>query len=177
MYNFMPVLAALSRVVLVFSVTFFVPWAWSWWGDEHRLQEVWLLSFAVTFICGALVMWRTQRHRRELMPKDGFMLVNLVWAVLPAFAALPLWLGIPEMDWTDAYFEAVSGLTATGATVLSGLDELPLAINVWRCFLQLFGVVAASRVTLDYDSGHATTPGRDAQIIIWSMPVSWRYIP
>ena len=139
MYNFMPVLAALSRVVLVFSVTFFVPWAWSWWGDEHRLQEVWLLSFAVTFICGALVMWRTQRHRRELMPKDGFMLVNLVWAVLPAFAALPLWLGIPEMDWTDAYFEAVSGLTATGATVLSGLDELPLAINVWRCFLQLFG--------------------------------------
>ncbi|MGA0926677.1 MAG: TrkH family potassium uptake protein, partial [Burkholderiaceae bacterium] len=108
MYNFMPVLAALSRVVLVFSVTFFVPWAWSWWGDEHRLQEVWLLSFAVTFICGALVMWRTQRHRRELMPKDGFMLVNLVWAVLPAFAALPLWLGVPEMDWTDAYFEAVS---------------------------------------------------------------------
>ena len=98
-----------------------------------------MLSFAVTFICGALVMWRTQRHRRELMPKDGFMLVNLVWAVLPAFAALPLWLGIPEMDWTDAYFEAVSGLTATGATVLSGLDELPLAINVWRCFLQLFG--------------------------------------
>ena len=40
MYNFMPVLAALSRVVLVFSVTFFVPWAWSWWGDEDRLQEV-----------------------------------------------------------------------------------------------------------------------------------------
>lgn len=73
------------------------------------------------------------------MPKDGFMLVNLVWAVLPAYAALPLWVGIPDMSWTDAYFEAVSGLTATGATVLSGLDTLPLAINVWRCFLQLFG--------------------------------------
>ena len=73
------------------------------------------------------------------MPKDGFMLVNLVWAVLPAYAALPLWVGIPDMSWTDAYFEAASGLTATGATVLSGLDTLPLAINVWRCFLQLFG--------------------------------------
>jgi len=85
------------------------------------------------------LMWYTQSHRRELMPKDGFMLVNLVWAVLPAYAALPLWVGIPDMSWTDAYFEAVSGLTATGATVLSGLDTLPLAINVWRCFLQLFG--------------------------------------
>ena len=139
MYDFKPVLAALSRVLMVFSLTFWVPWAWSWWGDEHRLQEVWLGSFGVTLLSGLGLMWYTQSHRRELMPKDGFMLVNLVWAVLPAYAALPLWVGIPDMSWTDAYFEAVSGLTATGATVLSGLDTLPLAINVWRCFLQLFG--------------------------------------
>ena len=139
MYNFLPVFAALSRVLIVFSVMFLVPWAWSWWGDEHRLQEVWLGSFGVTLLSGLGLMWYTQSHRRELMPKDGFMLVNLVWAVLPAYAALPLWVGIPDMSWTDAYFEAVSGLTATGATVLSGLDTLPLAINVWRCFLQLFG--------------------------------------
>ena len=138
MYNFLPVFAALSRVLIVFSVMFLVPWAWSWWGDEHRLQEVWLGSFGVTLLSGLGLMWYTQSHRRELMPKDGFMLVNLVWAVLPAYAALPLWVGIPDMSWTDAYFEAVSGLTATGATVLSGLDTLPLAINVWRCFLQLF---------------------------------------
>ena len=139
MYDFKPVLAALSRVLLVFSVTFWVPWAWSWWADEHRLQEIWLIGFAATFVTGVLLMWWTQKHRRELMPKDGFMLVNLVWVVLPIFAALPLWLGVGRMDWTDAYFEAVSGLTATGATVLTGLEGLPLSVNVWRCFLQLFG--------------------------------------
>ena len=88
MYNFLPVFAALSRVLIVFSVMFLVPWAWSWWGDEHRLQEVWLGSFGVTLLSGLGLMWYTQSHRRELMPKDGFMLVNLVWAVLPAYAAL-----------------------------------------------------------------------------------------
>ncbi len=67
------------------------------------------------------------------------MLVALIWMVLPAFAALPLLLAIPGLSVTDAYFEAMSGFTATGATVLTGLDTLPLSVNVWRCFLQWVG--------------------------------------
>ena len=62
-----------------------------------------------------------------------------MWTVLPAFASLPLLLHIPGLSFTDAYFEAMSGLTTTGATVLSGLDHLPLSINVWRCLLQWLG--------------------------------------
>jgi len=81
----------------------------------------------------------TRRFRRELQLRDGFVLVALVWLVLPAFAALPLLLAIPGLSLTDAYFEAMSGFSATGATVLTGLDELPLSVNVWRCFLQLVG--------------------------------------
>jgi len=67
------------------------------------------------------------------------VLVTLIWLVLPAFAALPLWLAIPGLSVTDAYFEAMSGFSATGATLLTGLDQLPLSLNVWRCFLQLVG--------------------------------------
>jgi trk system potassium uptake protein TrkH len=59
--------------------------------------------------------------------------------VLPAFAALPLLLAIPGLSFTDAYFEAMSGLTATGATVLTGLDTAAAVVNVWRCFMQLIG--------------------------------------
>lgn len=73
------------------------------------------------------------------MPRDGFLLVNLVWLVLPAFSAVPLMLAVDGLSWTDAYFEAMSALTATGATVLRGLDALPVSVNVWRCFLQLIG--------------------------------------
>jgi trk system potassium uptake protein TrkH len=59
--------------------------------------------------------------------------------VLPAFGMLPLLLHIPGLSVTDAYFEAVSGMTTTGATVLTDLDKLPASINVWRCFMVLIG--------------------------------------
>ena len=83
------------------------------------------------------MLWVATRHTvRELMPKDGFLLVTLVWLVLPAYAAAPLMFTVPGIDWTTAYFEAMSALTATGATALTGLDTLPVSVNIWRCFLQ-----------------------------------------
>ena len=71
--------------------------------------------------------------------RDGFLLVTLVWVVLPARAAAPLMWTVPRIEWADAYFEAMSALTATGATALAGLDQLPLSVNIWRCFLQFIG--------------------------------------
>ena len=97
------------------------------------------MALPFTTVCG-LILWRaTHRFRRELQAKDGFLLVNLVWILLPAFAAAPLMFTVPDITWTKAYFEAMSALTATGATALSGLDALPVSVNVWRCFLQLVG--------------------------------------
>jgi trk system potassium uptake protein len=81
----------------------------------------------------------TRRFRRELQPRDGFVLVGMTWLVLPAFGALPLVLAVPGLSITNAYFEAMSAFTATGATALSGLDTLPLSVNVWRCFMQWVG--------------------------------------
>ncbi len=122
-----------------FSLLFAVPMGWAWGLDHSDLGEVWLQGMALTLGCGVLLLLLTARSRRELMPRDGFLLVNLVWLVLPAFAAVPLMLAIDGLSWTDAYFESMSALTATGATVLSGLDALPVSVNVWRCFLQLIG--------------------------------------
>ena len=138
MYDFRPVFAVLSRVLLVFAMAFVVPLAWSI-GQDDGLRDVWIYSGLGTGLAGLMLMLATQRFRREMRTRDGFMLVNLVWFVLPAFAAVPLYVAIPAATWVDAYFEAVSGLTATGATVFSGLDGLPVSVNIWRCFLQLFG--------------------------------------
>jgi trk system potassium uptake protein TrkH len=72
--------------------------------------------------------------------RDGFLLVVLVWAGLPAFATVPLLVYFwPRLSFTDAYFEAVSSLTTTGATVLEGLDALPYSINLWRAELVWLG--------------------------------------
>jgi len=136
---FLPVLAILSRVMVAFSLAFVVPIVWAWFEDDEFDLIVWEGSFALTLASGLLLWWLTRRHRRELLARDGFLLVNLVWLVLPAYAAFPLIFSVPEITWSKAYFEAMSALTATGATALSGLDQLPVSVNVWRCFLQLIG--------------------------------------
>ncbi|NJD35086.1 MAG: TrkH family potassium uptake protein, partial [Betaproteobacteria bacterium] len=68
-----------------------------------------------------------------------FLLVTLAWVLMAAIATLPLLLVIDDLSFTDAYFETMSGLTTTGATVLTGLDKLPPSINLWRHELNWVG--------------------------------------
>ncbi|MCB2071992.1 MAG: TrkH family potassium uptake protein, partial [Ottowia sp.] len=139
MQRFDAVFFMLARLVTVFSLAFLVPLVWTWADDDLKEIEIWLGSFLATLCCGLLLWALTRRARRELDVRDGFLLVNLVWLVLPAFAALPLYFAVPGIGWSKAYFEAMSGLTATGATAIAGLDLLDPAANIWRCLLQLIG--------------------------------------
>jgi len=139
MQVFGPALALLSRIIMAFAFANLVPLGWAWFEDEETLRLVWAGSFGFTFLSGLLLWLVTRAHNRELMARDGFLLVNLVWLVLTAFAAVPLMFTVPDIRWSQAYFEAMSGLTATGATALSGLEHLPVSVNIWRCFLQLIG--------------------------------------
>ncbi|MGH8599418.1 MAG: TrkH family potassium uptake protein [Burkholderiales bacterium] len=134
----LPLLHVLGLVLVLFSLTMLLPLAVSqWYGDSARTYYD--ESLAITFAAGALLWLCMHRFRRELQARDGFLLVSLVWTVLPAFATLPLMLYLPGLSFTDAYFETVSGITTTGATVLSYLDTLPPSINLWRCELQWLG--------------------------------------
>ena len=139
MYSLLPVLNIFSRILFAFAFVFLVPLAWAWSEDHEQFRFVWEGAMALTAVSGLLLWAVTRRHSRELQARDGFMLVNLVWTVLPAYSAIPLMFTVPDITWTKAYFEAMSALTATGATALAGLDALPVSVNVWRCFLQLVG--------------------------------------
>jgi trk system potassium uptake protein TrkH len=132
------VLNVLSRVLLLFAAVMALPWAFSFaFGDGA--QRAFAYSLAATLVAGVALWLITFHERRELQVRDGFLLVALVWTVLPAFATLPLLLSLPALSFTDAYFEAVSGLTASGATVLVGLDALPPSVNLWRGFMIWLG--------------------------------------
>ena len=140
MFTFLaPVLSLMARILIAFSVTFLVPGIWAWFEDHKDLQLIWLTGFGLTALSGLALAAITHKHQRELKTKDGFLLVNMVWLVLPVYAALPLMFLVPEITWFKAYFEAMSALTATGATALTGLEHLPVSVNIWRCFLQLIG--------------------------------------
>lgn len=139
MISILPALHVFSRVLMAFSFAFLMPLGWAWFEDQEGYRFVWESAFALALICGALAWAATREHQRELLPKDGFLLVNMVWLLLPAFSAVPLMFTVPGITWSQAYFEAMSALTGTGATALAGLDALPVSVNIWRCFLQLIG--------------------------------------
>ena len=136
--GFLPVVALVGRITLMFALMMVVPLGFALVFDDGA-QGAFAAGLGVTLAAGAGMSVAMRGFRRELQPKDGFVLVGLVWLVLPFFASVPLLLAMPQMSFTDAFFEATSGFTATGASVMSGLDELPISVNVWRCFLQYVG--------------------------------------
>lgn len=133
-----PVLNALGAIVLMFAGTMLVPLAFALIGWDAALPA-YDRAILITAGTGALLVAATRQSKRELRPRDGFLLVTLTWTVLPAFGTLPILLYMPELSFTRAYFETISAMTTTGATVLTGLDDLPLSINVWRHLLQWLG--------------------------------------
>lgn len=95
-------------------------------------------SMALNFVAGGGLWLLTRNRQRELQIREGILLISLVWIGGALFACLPLLVGI-DLTFTDAYFEAMSALTATGATLLDGLDTLAPSLNVWRAQLQWIG--------------------------------------
>jgi len=138
MERFNAVLNLLSVVVIIFAATMLVPLALSLHLADGA-EQAYDTAILATALAGGLSWVATRGRQRELQARDGFLLVTLAWTVLPAFGALPLLSYLPKLSFTEAYFEAMSGLTTTGATVLSGLDRLPPSINFWRCELQWLG--------------------------------------
>jgi len=138
MNKVLPIANVLGLMLMVFSLTFILPVATSFW---YRDGAAWgFLEAMMVTLGGGYLMWLfTRRFKRELKARDGFLLVTLVWAVMAAFAAIPLLTEIRGLSATDAYFEAMSGLSTTGATVLAGLDTLAPSLNLWRHELHWIG--------------------------------------
>ena len=137
--NFATIARVLGVLLTLFSLTLLVPIAISLWFDDHNYMTF-LLAFAITFAAGIGLWLPVRTSNADLRTRDGFLVTALFWSVLSTFGALPLILsnGL-SLSFTDAMFEAVSGLTTTGATVISGLDQLPPSILYYRHQLQWFG--------------------------------------
>jgi len=142
MQDLFPVLRVLGVLLVFFALGMTVPLAASWWLQDG-VWPAWPAAMAATALAGLLLWFCMRHHKRELQPRHSVILVTLVWVCLPLSAALPMMavyhlLG-RELPFTYAYFEAVSGLTTAGSSVLSNLDELPVSLNIWRTFLQWVG--------------------------------------
>jgi len=101
--------------------------------------EVFALAAAFTLLIGVMLMLTARSRARNLNQRQAFILTALSWTIIPAFGALPFTFSELELSYTDAFFEAMSGITTTGSTVLTGLDFAPPGILLWRALLQWLG--------------------------------------
>ena len=133
------VLRILGVLLVMFSTTMIPPLIISWMSSDGSAGAFFVAYFATVSVGGAL--WILFRNKaRELRVRDGFLIVVLFWTVLAIFGTAPLLLSPnPALSLTDALFESMSGLTTTGATVLTGLDNLPPSILYYRQQLQWLG--------------------------------------
>ena len=129
----------LGLLLMMFSLTMLPPILVSViYNDQSWLPFI--EGFALTVVAGLLIWLPVRKSRKDLRLRDGFLVVASFWTVLGAFGAAPLYFAdMPAMSLTDAIFESISGLTTTGATVLTGLDSLPKSILYYRQQLQWLG--------------------------------------
>lgn len=141
MTDIRPVAYVIGVLVTLLGMTMFVPMA----ADIYYKTGEWAAFFEagiITFLAGGSIALATEDGEDHgLSIQQMFLLTTVLWLVLPIFGALPFVLGATEASFTDAFFESMSGLTTTGSTVFSGLDDLPAGILLWRSMLQWFGGV------------------------------------
>ncbi len=129
----------LGLLLMMFSVTMLPPIAVSFIYDDAG-WVAFVEGFLLTLAVGCVIWLPSRRAKNDLRLRDGFLVVASFWLVLGTFGAAPLYFSdVPTLSFTDAVFESMSGLTTTGATVLTGLDALPQSILYYRQQLQWLG--------------------------------------
>ena len=139
MRSILAVVNVLGALLALFSVYYLMPIATAAIYGETGSLRIFGICAGGTLGVGALLFLSTLHFRTELKPRDGYLLVSLGWLAVTAAAALPMMYGAPRLSFTDAFFESMSGLSTTGSTVITGLDGLPHAVNMWRCALHWLG--------------------------------------
>ncbi len=107
------------------------------YGETDR--DALLISFIITFATGILCWFPNRNHKIENLKRESFVVVTLVWVVMSIFGALPYLFSHSISNFTDAFFETISGFTTTGASVITNIEALPHGILFWRSITHLIG--------------------------------------
>jgi trk/ktr system potassium uptake protein len=139
MLDLRPVGYVIGLLVAILGVTMVLPLLVDL-ADGNGHWPAFLESGVITILSGGLIALSCANGVKQgLTIQQTFLLTTGVWMALPLFGALPFMMGATELRFVDAFFEAMSGMTTTGSTVLSGLDDLPRGLLLWRGIMQWLG--------------------------------------
>ncbi|MEM1289659.1 MAG: potassium transporter TrkG, partial [Pseudomonadota bacterium] len=144
MPDFRPVLLVIGLFVAALGAAMVIPILADIGADDAAAradQQAFLASAALCLTIGGGLAGASWGRVETITTRQGFLLTTGAWLALVFAAALPMRLGSADLSFTDAFFEAMSGLTTTGATVVTGLDDMPRGFLLWRSMLQWFGGV------------------------------------
>ncbi len=150
MNDFRPVGYIIGLLSVAFGLTMVIPFLVESLTNGSEAGNFALSGMIAVVIGGAMALASANAALESMRIQQIFLITTLSWLVLPIFGALPFWLGAPDATFTDAFFEAMSGLTTTGSTVFSDLETLPLGTLVWRAMLQWFGGVGIIVVAMAF---------------------------
>ena len=97
------------------------------------------VSIGICVIVGTAILLSVHPRERGFGKRDGVLLTTLVWVIFSLFGMLPFMLSEMKLNFAEAFFEAISGFTATGASVVENVADVPRAIHLWRCVMQWLG--------------------------------------
>lgn len=139
MLDVRPVVYVIGRILIVLAILMLAPAIIDYREHSPNGQSFLKSALITGGIGGLLVLTTRNALRSNISVRQAYILTTGIWTVVPMFGALPFYTGAPGLSVADAYFEAVSGITTTGATVIYGLEDLPTGMNLWRGMLNWLG--------------------------------------
>ncbi|VDC33039.1 TrkH family potassium uptake protein [Pseudogemmobacter humi] len=139
MIDLRPMAYVIGRILIVLAILMVAPAILDWRAGDPNGYAIARAALITGFAGAALTLATGNALGQALDVRQAYILTASIWTITPAFAALPFVTGAPGLNWSQAWFEAVSGLTTTGATVIVGLDDLPAGMNLWRVMTNWLG--------------------------------------
>lgn len=150
MFDIRPVGYVIGLLITALGAAMLVPFGADLLEGNGHADSFAASALLTVLTGGGIAMASANSRTGSLNLQQTFLLTVGSWLVLPFFGALPFVIGAPDASYTDAFFEAMSGLTTTGSTVFAGLDEMPAGTVLWRSLLQWFGGVGIIVVAMAF---------------------------
>ncbi|MGN1063316.1 MAG: TrkH family potassium uptake protein [Alphaproteobacteria bacterium] len=137
--RFKLIFSIVSRLIVICGVAMAIPGVLDYVENQPQAANRLFLAAAVTVLCGLTGQWVFRSEQEPLRPKEMFLTTTLVWTAFAFVSAIPFYFSLYNVSFTNAFFESMSGLTTTGATVFTHLDDMNHGLLLWRSLIQWLG--------------------------------------
>ncbi|RZT97171.1 trk system potassium uptake protein TrkH [Ancylomarina subtilis] len=137
--NFKFVLNIIGRILLILAVFMMTIIPWVIYFHENSILPAIEESIAIPLIIGLVLILLTKSYKKEIGPKEAYIIASIAWIIMGIAGSLPYWLSHTTSSFIDALFESISGFTTTGSSILSDIEAAPKSVLYWRSLTHWIG--------------------------------------